>query len=186
MGKGRRAKSWWEPGSSRFVVPGSKFAVGGWAHELRSFSFWPIQSTFGAMIWKSLIVLVCLTCASTAVAQSTGSDDPKARYTLFMREIERDGVYVQIAPGVAENLLIHKEEPVLKKAPMSARIMGTVVVAFEINKNGLIRHPMVISGPRMLQQAAIEAVRKYTYKPYILNGEAIPVGTHTSLHFDLQ
>ena len=141
---------------------------------------------FCAMVRKNLIVFVYLICGFAVLAQQIGSEDPKVRYASFMRQIQKDGVYVQIAPNVAEKLLLHKEEPVLKKPPMAARVMGTVVVAFELFKNGLVRRPTIISGPRMLQQAAVEAVRKYTYKPYVLNGQAIPVGTYASVHFELQ
>ena len=138
------------------------------------------------MIGINLIALAAFTLAATVVAQQNGSPDPQERFALFNRQLAQDGIHAQIGQVVAEKLLLHKEEPVVKKPPMGARVMGTVVVAFEIDSKGTVRHPIVISGPKMLQQAAIEAVKKYRYKPYILNKEPISVGTMASIYFDLQ
>lgn len=91
-----------------------------------------------------------------------------------------------MTPEVAEKLLIHKEEPVIKPKPMAARVSGTVVMAIVISKTGHVFSPRVISGPRMLQQAALDAVRRYQYKPYFLNKDPVEVATRVSIRFDLQ
>ena len=69
---------------------------------------------------------------------------------------------------------------------MGARNMGTVVIAIEIERDGTVRHQIVLTGPKLLQHAAIEAVRKYKYKPYVLNGVPTRVGSTVSIHFDPQ
>jgi protein TonB len=38
----------------------------------------------------------------------------------------------------------------------------------------------------MLQQAAIDAVRQWRYKPYVLNGEPVEVDTTINVNFELQ
>ena len=55
--------------------------------------------------------------------------------------------------------------PAIAKA---ARIQGTVVLQATISKSGTIENLRVISGPPMLQQAAMDAVRGWRYKPYLL------------------
>jgi len=60
---------------------------------------------------------------------------------------------------------------------MPAHVIGTVVVAIEIDKNGGVHHPKVISGPLMLQKIVVDAIRKYRYIPYLLNGKVVEVET---------
>lgn len=92
---------------------------------------------------------------------------------------------VQVAPELAEKMLIHKPDPVVLSRPMAARVMGTVVMKILISRTGHVLSPKVISGPRMLQQPALDAVRKYEYKPYLLNGQPVEVTTRVSIHFSL-
>jgi protein TonB len=81
----------------------------------------------------------------------------------------------QIAAGVAEKLLIHKVAPVLSQAAMEAH--GTTVLVVVIGKNGDVLHAKVISGPALHHKPALDAVRQYKYKPYLLNGEAVEAET---------
>ena len=92
---------------------------------------------------------------------------------------------VRISPESAEKLLIHKVDPVVKCAPMAARVVGTVVIAIRIGKKGEVLHPVIVSGPRMLRQAALEAVRQYKYQPYMLNNVTIFADTTVNVRFDL-
>ncbi len=67
---------------------------------------------------------------------------------------------------------------------MAARVKATVVVKFEIDKIGNVLHPKVVSGPAMLQKPVLSAVRKYKYKPYLLNGTATEVETTVLVTMD--
>jgi protein TonB len=60
---------------------------------------------------------------------------------------------------------------------MPPRIKATVVIGIEIDKNGNVLHPKVVSGPAMLSKPVLDSVRKYKYKPYLLNGKAVDVET---------
>jgi hypothetical protein len=92
---------------------------------------------------------------------------------------------INISSGVAEKLLIHKVDPdACPHIAMAAHVIGTVVVGFDIDKNGNVLHPTVVSGPAMLRKPVLDAVRKYKYKPYLLNGEAVVVGTTVSVQID--
>ena len=64
---------------------------------------------------------------------------------------------------------------------MAARVTGTVVVAIQIGKNGDVRSAKVTSGPALLHQPVLDAVRKYKYKPYLLNSTAVEVLTTVSV-----
>jgi TonB family protein len=99
----------------------------------------------------------------------------------FLQQLIQDRVYFFIAPKVAESLLTHRVEPTMPHGDMMARVSGTVIVAFEITKEGKVRHAMVVSGPRLLQSAALAAIRQWMFKPYALNGEPMIVATSIPL-----
>jgi protein TonB len=60
-----------------------------------------------------------------------------------------------------------------------------VVLHAIIGKNGSIQDLKVISGPAMLQSAALDAVKQWRYKPYILNGDPTEVDTTVTVNFNL-
>jgi outer membrane biosynthesis protein TonB len=84
---------------------------------------------------------------------------------------------IQISSGVAEKRLVHKANVVCPRMAMPPRIKATVVIGIEIDKNGNVLHPKVVSGPAMLSKPVLDSVRKYKYKPYLLNGKAVDVET---------
>ena len=48
----------------------------------------------------------------------------------------------------------------------------------------MFSYSKVISGPAMLRKPILDAVRKYQYKPYLLNGKAVEVETTVSVTVD--
>jgi len=54
-----------------------------------------------------------------------------------------------------------------------------------IQKDGLIGDLRVVSGPPMLADAAVEAVRQWRYRPYLLNGQPVEVRTTVNVVFTL-
>ncbi len=66
-----------------------------------------------------------------------------------------------------------------------ARIQGTVLLQAEISKDGTIENLRLINGHPMLAPAAIEAVKQWRYRPYMLNGEPVAVETQVQVNFTL-
>lgn len=87
--------------------------------------------------------------------------------------------------NMLEGSLIRRVQPVYPGPARIARVQGPVVLAAIISKDGTMQHVQLISGHPMLVPAAIEAVRQWRYKPYILNGEAIEVETQITVNFVL-
>ncbi len=54
-----------------------------------------------------------------------------------------------------------------------------------ISKKGDVVNLSVISGPAELQQAALDAVKQWKYKPYLLNGEPTDIDTIITVNFNL-
>src|SRR5580698_4416254 len=88
---------------------------------------------------------------------------------------------VYISAGIAEGLLISRVEPVFHHATQRPGVTGSVVVSFEIGKNGRVLNPKILSGPSALQAPVLAAVRKWRYRPYLLAGTPVQVETRTSL-----
>lgn len=92
---------------------------------------------------------------------------------------------IAISSGVATGLLLQKVQPVYPAIAKAARVSGTVVLQATISKSGTIENLRVVSGPAMLQQAAMDAVRNWRYKPYLLNGDPVEVDTQVNVIFSL-
>jgi len=85
-----------------------------------------------------------------------------------------------------EGDLTHKVQPTYPALARSARIQGIVVLQAMISKQGTIENLKVLSGHPMLAPAAIEAVRQWRYRPYILNNEPVEVETQITVKFSLE
>jgi len=86
---------------------------------------------------------------------------------------------------VAAGYLLQKTMPVYPPIAKAARVQGTVVLQATISKTGTIEGLHVLSGPAMLQQAAVDAVRSWRYRPYLLNGDPVEVETTVNVVFTL-
>ena len=92
---------------------------------------------------------------------------------------------VRVSLGVSQGLLIKKVQPTYPPLARQARIQGKVLLQAEISKDGTIENLRLISGHPMLAPAAIEAVKQWRYKPYMLNGEPVAVETQVEVNFTL-
>ncbi len=92
---------------------------------------------------------------------------------------------IRVSQGVTQGMIIRRVQPVYPPLARQARIQGPVVLQAEIGKDGSIQNLRLISGHPMLAPAAIEAIKQWKYKPYILNGEPVEVETTITFNFTL-
>jgi len=92
---------------------------------------------------------------------------------------------VRVSSGVVSGLLVRKVNPVYPPLARQARIQGVVILQAQISKDGNIENLQLISGHPMLAPAAIDAVRQWKYRPYLLNGEPVEVETQVQVNFTL-
>ena len=92
---------------------------------------------------------------------------------------------IRVSAGVQQGNLVNRVNPVYPPIAKAARISGTVVLQAEISKQGTIENLHVLSGHPMLVQSALDAVKQWRYKPYMLNGEPVPVETTITVNFTL-
>jgi TonB family protein len=86
---------------------------------------------------------------------------------------------------VATGLLLKKVAPIYPPIAFEARVEGTVILKGVIGKEGRILNLRAVGGPPMLQQAAIDAVQQWVYRPYMLNGLPVEVETTITIPFTL-
>ena len=92
---------------------------------------------------------------------------------------------MRIASRVAEANLIHDVAPQYPPEAGRARIEGAVVLMAVIGKDGSVEDVRVESGLPILAQAAIDAVKQWRYRPYLLNGEPVEVDSRITINFTL-
>jgi protein TonB len=92
---------------------------------------------------------------------------------------------VRVSSGVSEGLLINRVQPTYPPLAKQARIQGTVILEAVISKEGNIENLHLIQGHPMLAPAAMDAVKRWKYKPYFLNGEPVEVDTVITVNFTL-
>jgi len=93
---------------------------------------------------------------------------------------------VRVSQGVSRGLLIYRVEPAYPVLARQARIQGVVVLTAIISKDGNIENLQLVSGHAMLAPSAIEAVKQWRYRPYLLNGVPVEVETTVNVNFQLQ
>lgn len=114
----------------------------------------------------------------------TGADNPLFRVLgtstpSAVKPAQPNGP-LHVSSGVATGQLLSPIQPVYPAIARQVRIQGTVIVQAVISKEGRIEGLRVISGPPMLQGAAVDAIQRARYRPFMLNGE--PVAVETTIH----
>ncbi len=137
--------------------------------------------------------------------------DPAPGDVIAMAGLDQ-GASNGIPGGVGDNLFQHTQQRVVRQEPKTIRVSsgaeagmnifrtipqypviartmhveGTVVLAATISKAGTIENLRVVSGPLMLQQVALDAVKTWRYKPYMLDGLPVEVETSVEVVFRIE
>jgi protein TonB len=90
---------------------------------------------------------------------------------------------LNVSTGVLQGMLLAPIRPVYPAIAKAAHVEGSVVVEAVISRTGTIESLHVVSGPQMLQSAALDAIREARYQPYRLNGEPTEVRTRITVNF---
>ncbi len=92
---------------------------------------------------------------------------------------------VRVSSGVSQRLLITKVPPQYPQEAKDQHIQGVVVMDVIIDKEGNVANIQLISGHPVLAPAAIDAVKQWKYKPYLLNQIPLEVHTQVQVNFAL-
>ena len=116
-------------------------------------------------------------------AADTESPDVRAEGSTAPKDVHM--VRVRVSSGVSQGLLVKKVPPTYPPEARAAYIQGTVILRAEINKEGDIANLELLSGPIELVGSAVDAVRRWKYRPYLFNGEPVTVDTQIQVNYML-
>lgn len=92
---------------------------------------------------------------------------------------------LSVSQGVSQGLLLKKVQPIYPKAALAMHIEGPVELEATISKTGAITSVKVMKGNTQLSKAAVDAVKQWKYKPYLLDGEPVEIQTQITVVFKL-
>jgi TonB family protein len=92
---------------------------------------------------------------------------------------------IQVDPFTMERNLLVSRVPAYPETAKLNRVAGQVTMQAIISKDGTVTHVHVTEGDSRLRAAAEEAVYKWRYRPYVLNGQPVEVATTVTVNFNL-
>jgi TonB family protein len=92
---------------------------------------------------------------------------------------------VRVSQGVMQGMAARKVPPAYPTEAKDQGIQGVVLMNVRIDKQGRVSSAEVVSGEPSLAAAAVEAVRQWKYRPYLLNGKPVEVETQVQVSFTL-
>jgi TonB family protein len=117
----------------------------------------------------------------TLIASNEDHSSPLVNVLASTPELPR--FTTPVSQGVTGGVLTHKVQPVYPSQAIPMRLGGAVVLGATVTEDGRVRDLNVLRGNSLLAQAAISAVSQWRYKPYLLNGKAIPMKTEITVDF---
>lgn len=119
--------------------------------------------------------LVALVTCTSALALRMDVTEPSTQ--------SPDHKAIQVKPDALT--IVSKVPPVYPVDAKKAKITGSVVLTAIIGRDGEVENLRVVSGPSALQQSALDAVRQWHYKPFLLNGNPVEVETTINIVYML-
>ncbi|HEY3973758.1 MAG TPA: energy transducer TonB [Candidatus Sulfotelmatobacter sp.] len=154
------------------------------------FLLWSIRGTTRNAVEKAFATLSSLTAElPTANAPSSQAPavlpvtKPNAQPVNPLPTVPQR---VRVSSGVTTGLLIKKVPPIYPIEARYAHIQGTVTMQAEINRTGDVMDIEALDGPLELVVSAVNAVRQWKYRPYLLLGEPVMVETQIQVNYQLQ
>ena len=134
--------------------------------------------------------------------ENSGPRDYKGGGPTIYTVTEDDFRPKQVAPGApvagndevmptdvsaddAKRLLVKKAQPIYPPIAKASRVEGIVTLNVTVTKDGAVEDVKAVNGPAMLRQAAIDAVRQWQYRPYLIAGGGARFKTTVDVTFSL-
>jgi periplasmic protein TonB len=100
--------------------------------------------------------------------------------------VPRTAVAAPMRVSVAmQGYLIRRVEPRYPEIARTTRVEGAVLIKAVISTEGKIEQAQIISGSPLLSKAALDAIRQWRYRPYLLNEKPVEVETEITVNFYL-
>ena len=117
-----------------------------------------------------------------AVARGTSGGAMRTSASMGSLPSKGMGVYT-VSPGVMAAKLISAPEPAYPKLAGLIHMEGPVILQAVVSRDGKVVTTHVLRGHRLLRGAASDAVRRWRYRPYLVNGQPADVATTVTVNF---
>lgn len=97
---------------------------------------------------------------------------------------ERASIY-ELSPEAASASLLRRVEPEYPQEALQEQIHGPVALDVRIGRDGTVQETVLLSGERLLANAAIAAVKRWRFKPHLIKGQPVEMQTKVILNFRL-
>jgi len=118
-----------------------------------------------------------------ALPSPAGATSSSALNAVLSARVSLPGLGVPVSQGVSGGQLVHRVPPVYPAQARVQRLEGKVVLAAVILEDGTLRDVKVIEGQPLLAQSAVDAVKHWRYKPYVLDGKPVKNETRITVDF---
>jgi TonB family protein len=137
--------------------------------EMQDRDYYAVAKDLNPKIWSFLS------------ASSLDADAKWQTYPFHFAEPRR----LRVSSGVLEGMKIHVVQPEYPQAARISHVSGDVILHVLIDREGRIAEVALISGPPLLVESAINAVKQWEYRPYLLNGKPVEVETTIKVQFHM-
>jgi TonB family protein len=120
--------------------------------------------------------------ATSANGSEVNGSDVNGTQVRRASSVEPAGT-LELSPEVAEGSLLYRVEPEYPEEARRQQMQGSVVLDVRIDRDGAIQEVKVLSGQRLLAEAAIAAVKQWRLKPRTLQGHPVEMQTRVILNF---
>jgi TonB family protein len=92
---------------------------------------------------------------------------------------------IKVGGNVQGAMIVSKVPPVYPALAKQGAVSGVVKLSAVLAKDGTVQELHVLSGPPLLIQAAMDAVKQWVYRSTLLNGNPVEVETTIDINFTL-
>lgn len=121
--------------------------------------------------------------AAEAPAITAGGSNESALDGVLSAKAFVPGFASAKSQGVTGGQLVSHGSPVYPAEALHLRLEGRVILAATVMEDGTVRDVKVVEGSPVLAPSALEAVRHWRYKPYMLDGKPVKNSVRINVDF---
>jgi TonB family protein len=159
------------------AAPGKGFEGGGSGGAL------PPSRNRRGREWIFLVLSAAVLLAVVWWHWNRGWEEVESGLAKNEKTIEPQKPQTHVPADVMEKLVIHRVDPDYPEAARSAKLQGVIALDVVVGRDGSVLNMRPLNGPEVLGQAAMDALRWWRFKPYLVDGQSVVVETTVAVEF---